>query len=71
VERFLALTIDKQIRRGIHRFTQALEHDIRTSIDTHNADPRPFRWAKSADDILSAIQRFCQRTQQIREITKS
>ena len=38
-------------------------------IDAHNADPKPFRWTKTADDILAAIQRFCQRTQQIGETT--
>jgi transposase len=71
VERFFALITDKQIRRGTHRSTQALERDIRTFIDAHNADPRPFRWTKSADDILAAIQRFCQRTQQIGGTTES
>src|SRR4030095_9438099 len=65
VERFFALLTDKQIRRGVHRSTQQLEHDIRAFIDAHNADPRPFRWTKSADDILAAIQRFCQHTQQV------
>ena len=25
-------------------------------------DPKPFRWTKSADDILASIQRFCTRT---------
>jgi hypothetical protein len=43
----------------------------RAFIDAHNADPRPFRWTKSADDILAAIQRFCQRTRQIGETTES
>ena len=28
-------------------------------IDPHNADPKPFRWTKSADDILASIERFC------------
>ena len=27
-----------------------------------NADPRPFRWTKSAADILATIKRFCLRT---------
>jgi hypothetical protein len=27
-----------------------------------NAEPKPFRWTKSADDILVAINRFCKRT---------
>ena len=62
VERFFALLTDKQIRRGVHRSTHQLERDIRAFIDAHNADPKPFRWTKSADDILAAIQRFCQRT---------
>ena len=71
VERFFALLTEKQIRRGVHRSTQQLEHDIRAFIDAHNADPKPFRWTKSADDILAAIQRFCQRTLQIGGITES
>ncbi|HEV7267911.1 MAG TPA: IS630 family transposase, partial [Falsiroseomonas sp.] len=34
-------------------------------IDAHNAEPKPFRWTKSADDILAAVQRFCQRTTEV------
>ena len=71
VERFFALLTEKQIKRGVHRSTQQLESDIRAFIDAHNADPKPFRWTKSADDILAAIQRFCQRTLQIGGITES
>ena len=70
VERFFALITDKQIRRGVHRSTQALEADIRAFIDAHNADPKPFRWTRSADDILASIQRFCIRTQQIEGTTE-
>ena len=62
---------EKQIRRGVHRSTQQLESDIRAFIDAHNADPKPSRWTKSADNILAAIQRFCQRSSQIRETTES
>jgi len=61
VERFFALITDKQIRRGVHISVQKLEDDIRTFIQTHNTDPKPFRWAKSADDILASIERFCLR----------
>jgi transposase len=71
VERFFALLTEKQIRRGVHRSTQQLEHDIQAFIDAHNADPKPFRWTKSADDILAAVQRFCQRTPQSGGITES
>jgi hypothetical protein len=65
------LFTDKQIRRGVHRSTQQLEADIRAFIDAHNVDPKPFRWTKSADDILAAIQRFCTRTMQISGISES
>jgi hypothetical protein len=39
-----------------------LEAAIHAYIDAHNAKPTPFRWTKSADDILAAISRFCHRT---------
>ena len=59
VERFFALLTDKQIRRGVHRSVAALHDAIAGFIDQHNADPKPFRWTKSADDILASIERFC------------
>ena len=55
VERCFALLTEKQLRRGVHRSTQELEQAIRRYIDTVNANPRPFRWTKSADDILATI----------------
>ena len=62
VERFFADLTERQIRRGVHRSTQELEAAIEAYIDTVNAQPKPFRWTRSADDILLAIQRFCLRT---------
>src|SRR5215831_2247293 len=59
IERFFALLTDKTIRRGIYRSVAALRADITSFIDRHNADPKPFRWTKSADDILASIERFC------------
>ncbi len=59
VERFFALLTDKKIRRGVYRSVAALRADITSFIDRHNADPKPFRWTKSADDILASIERFC------------
>jgi transposase len=59
VERFFALLTEKQIRRGVHRSVEELEAAINAFLDTHNAKPKPFRWVKSADDILAAIERFC------------
>ncbi len=59
VERFFALLTDRKIRRGVHRSVAELQADITSFIDQHNADPKPFRWTKSADDILASIERFC------------
>jgi transposase len=59
VERFFALLTDKKIRRGVHHDVAALQADIAAFINQHNADPKPFRWTKSADDILASIERFC------------
>jgi len=62
VERFFALLTEQQIRRGVHRSTAELETAITAYIDARNAEPKPFRWTKSADDILACIGRFCRRT---------
>ncbi len=59
VERFFAVLTERQIRRGVHRSLTALQTAITSFIDQHNADPKPFRWTKSADDILASIERFC------------
>ena len=48
----------KQLQRGVHTSTRQLEADIRAFIEKHNEDPKPFRWTKSADDILAAVKRF-------------
>jgi len=62
VERWFAALTHKQIRRGTHRSVAELEAAIREFIDAHNANPTPFAWTKSADDILASIGRFAQRT---------
>ena len=59
VERFFALITERKIRRGIYRSVAALRAEITSFIEHHNADTKPFRWTKSADDILSSIERFC------------
>ena len=64
VERWFAELTRKQLRRGVHRSTRQLEADIRAFIDKHNKDPKPFKWTKSADDILAAVKRFCLRVDQ-------
>ena len=62
VERWFAELTTKQIRRGAHRSVSELERAIAEFLDAHNADPKPFTWTKSADQILASIARFAQRT---------
>ena len=62
VERWFALLEQKQLKRGAHRSTAALEKAIYEFIDVSNENPRPFIWTKSADDILANLERFCGRT---------
>jgi transposase len=62
VERFFALLSEQQIKRGAHRSVVELEAAITAYIKIRNAAPKPFRWTKSADDILASIERFCRRT---------
>jgi transposase len=62
VERWFAELTNKQLRRGVHRRVAQLKAAIREFIDTHHADPKPFVWTKSADQILESIARFAQRT---------
>lgn len=62
VERFFALLTERAIRRGVFRSVADLEHAITAYIDATNASPKPFRWTKSANDILASIQRFCLRS---------
>jgi transposase len=62
VERFFALLTERAIKRGVFRSVSELEQAIEGYIEATNAAPKPFRWTKTADDILASIQRFCLRT---------
>ncbi len=62
VERWFALLTETQLRRGVHRSTQELEEAIYRYTAEANKHPKPFIWTKTADEILAAVARFCQRT---------
>jgi transposase len=59
VERWFAELTRKQIQRGVHTSVHQLEADIHAFIEAHNTDPKPYRWTKSADEILASVKRFC------------
>jgi len=61
VERWFGYLTAQRIRRGVHKSVQALEADIRDWIENWNANPRPFAWTKTADEILETLAAYCQR----------
>ena len=67
VERFFALLTERAIKRGVFRSVRELEQAIDDYIEATNATPKPFRWTKTADDILASIQRFCLQTLEANE----
>ena len=38
-----------------------LNADIRAWIESWNANPKPYAWTKTADDILNSIANYCRR----------
>jgi len=61
VERWFGFITDELIRRGSHASVQALEADIRDWVKSWNADPKPFIWTKTAEQILESLGRLLTR----------
>jgi transposase len=61
VERWFAELTNRRLRRSTHRSVAELEADVTAWIEAWNADPKPFVWTKTADDILDTIAGYCQR----------
>ena len=62
VERFFALLTARRLKRGVHRSVEELEAAVLAYVERHNAEPRPFRWTRTADNILASVGRCCERT---------
>jgi transposase len=61
VERWFGLLTDQLLRRGVHKSVAALENDVRNWITAWNHDPKPFRWTKTADEILNSLAKYMAR----------
>ena len=57
VERFFASITENAIRRGAFKSVDDLEAVIANYLASHNDDPTPFVWTKSADVILAKVDR--------------
>jgi len=61
VERWFGFLTDQLLRRGVHKSVATLENDVRGWITAWNDDPKPFRWTKTADEILDSLARYIAR----------
>ena len=62
VERWFADLTEKAIKRGVHRTVRELIAAIEDYVAVANQRAKPFRWQKTATEIIDAIGRFCSRT---------
>jgi transposase len=62
VECWFAVLTRRRLERGVFTSTGELEEAIHAHIAATNADPKPFVWTKTADDILASVARSCQLT---------
>jgi transposase len=61
VERWFAELTTKKLRRSSHASVRRLRDDIRGWVEAWNADPTPFRWVKTADEIFETIASYLHR----------
>lgn len=64
VERFFGLLTEEALRRGSHTSIPQLREAILAYVEAHNQEGKPFKWTKTADEILDKMRRFALRTQQ-------
>jgi DDE superfamily endonuclease len=57
VERWFRELAQKALRRGVFRSVPELVSAIYAYLDAHNADPKPFVWTASAEEILQKVHR--------------
>jgi transposase len=65
VERFFGLLTEEALKRGSHTSIPQLRQAILSYVDVHNDEGKPFKWTKTADEILEKIRRFGLRVQKV------
>src|SRR5205823_3323803 len=65
VERFFGLLTEKALKRGSHTSIAQLRAAILAYVVAHNERGTPFKWIKTADQILDSMRRFGLRVQQV------
>jgi len=65
VERFFGLLTQEALKRGSHTSIPQLRQAILDYVEVHNEEDKPFKWTKTADEILEKMRRFGLRTQRV------
>jgi transposase len=65
VERFFGSLTAQALKRGSHTSIPQLRDAILTYVEAHNERSIPFKWVKTADEILDKMRRFGLRVQQV------
>jgi transposase len=65
VERFFGLLTAKALKRGSHTSIPQLRDAILAYVEAHNERGIPFKWVRTADEILDKMRRFGLRVQQV------
>jgi hypothetical protein len=55
VERWFGELTTKKLRRSSHGSVEELVADITAWTEAWNANPKPYKWVKSADQIFESI----------------
>lgn len=55
VERFFGKITQDRIRRGVFKSVLQLIDAVHSYIDLHNRNPKPFKWTKPAEQILTKL----------------
>jgi hypothetical protein len=66
-EKAQGLAFDRALKGSVFRSVSEIEQAIQDYVQATNEDSKPFRWTKTADDILASIQPFCLRTSDARQ----
>ena len=59
VETWFSILTTKKIKRGAHHSVKELQAAINEFLDAWNENPKPFKWTKTADEILANVARLC------------
>ena len=60
VERFFRDLTEKCLRRGVFHSVAEVQQAIRSYVDEHNRNPKPYLWTANAKDILEKVKRAWQ-----------